>query len=330
LAIYFWWGEDDYQLQKRVKLLRQKVVDPSWQDFNYRQFPCLGEQEVIAGLVEAITPVFGAGDRLTWLSNTTICQKCSDETLKELERTLPQIPPNSHLLFTAIQKPDSRLKVTKLLQKFASFEEFAVIPPWKPEAIGAEVKKQAQELGLSLSQGAVDYLVEAVGNDLRRMDMELHKLVLSYGTHSQTISREQVQELVLASAASSIQLAQALKNGEGDRALRLLAELFRNNEAGLRICATLVGQFRTWLLVKLAIAGGEKDETIAKIAELGNPKRVYFLRQEVQSHPAEQWLQVLPILLELEVSLKRGADEATAFSRMIFQVCQLWRGEGSG
>jgi len=329
MPVYVWWGEDDYQIAQQIAALKQKVVAREWQDFNYLHLHATSETEVIAGLAQAVTPVFGTGDRLTWLSSTNIMQKCSDNTLKELERTLKHLPANSHLLLTSTSKPDSRLKVTKLLQQYGTIQEFAPIPPWKPEAIAQALQQRATQIGLNLAPKAIDYLVTAIGSDLRRMDMELTKLALCYPEATQTpspkpLSLEQVTELVLATAGTSIQLAQAINHGQVSQALQILAELLRNNEAGLRICATLVGQFRTWTLVKLALNAGYKDDSISRIAELGNPKRVYFLKQEVQHHSAEQWLKTLPILLNLEASLKRGAEEQTALTTAIIQLCQCW------
>ncbi len=325
MPVYVWWGEDDYQMEKQIIALKHRVVAEAWQDFNYLHLPATSEAEVITGLAQAVTPVFGMGDRLTWLSNTNICQKCSDTLLKELERTLEHLPANSHLLFTSTNKPDSRLKATKLLQKYGTMQEFAPIPPWKPEAIAQAVQQHATQMGLNLDPKAIDYLVTAVGSDLRRMDMELTKLALCYPKASpKPLNVEQVKELVIATAGNSIQLAQAINQGQVPQALQILAELLRNNEAGLRICATLVGQFRTWTLVKLALSEGYKDESISRIADLGNPKRVYFLKQEVQHHSPDQWLKTLPILLNLEANLKRGTDEASALTTAIIQLCQCW------
>jgi len=39
-----------------------------------------------------MTPPFGAGSRLVWLVDTTLCQQCSEELLTELKRTLTAIP----------------------------------------------------------------------------------------------------------------------------------------------------------------------------------------------------------------------------------------------
>ena len=104
----------------------------------------------------------------------------------------------------------------------------------------------------------------------------------------------------------------------------LVADLIAHNEHPLRIVATLVGQFRIWFWVKLMIETGEKDEkAIAQAVEVSNPKRVYFLRQEVKSLSLNQLQKTLPLLLELEVSLKQGKEEISVLQTKIVELSQL-------
>jgi DNA polymerase-3 subunit delta len=133
-----------------------------------------------------------------------------------------------------------------------------------------------------------------------------------------------VGRLVTATAQNSFQLAAAIREGNTAAALELVADLLNRNEPALRIVATLTGQFRTWLWVKLMAVAGEKDEQIiAQAAEVGNPKRIYFLRKEVSSVSLEKLQKVLPVLLELEVSLKRGAQDMSALQMMVIELCHI-------
>jgi DNA polymerase-3 subunit delta len=128
---------------------------------------------------------------------------------------------------------------------------------------------------------------------------------------------------VQASAHNSLQLASAIRLANTSQALSLIAELLRNNEVGLRICATLVGQFRTWLWIKLMQESGERDDkVIADAAEIGNPKRVYFLKQEVQGLNSQKLMRSLSILLRLEADLKHGKDETATLQTAIIELCQ--------
>jgi len=323
MAVYFYWGDDDYQISQAVKKLINTYVDLMWRDFNYIKINATGDLEVMDGLNQAVTSPFGMGGRLTWLADTTIAQRCSDSLLIELERTFNYLPVDSYILFTASNKPDGRAKSTKLIQKYAKVLEFSLIPSWKPDAIAQLVRQAAAEIDLKITSDGVDLLVDAIGNDTRRLTMELQKLQLSHYGKTKPISAKEIDALVQVSAHNSLQLATAIRTANISQSLSLLGELIRNNEVGLRICATLVGQFRTWLLIKLMQESGERDDkTIAEAAEISNPKRIYFLKQEVQGLNSQKLMRSLSILLRLEADLKHGKDETATLQTAIIELCQ--------
>ncbi len=323
MPVYFYWGDDDYQISQAVKKLIDTYVDAMWRDFNYAKINATGDLEIMDGLNQAVTSPFGMGSRLTWLADTAIAQKCSESLLAELERTFNHLPADSYILFTSSNKPDGRAKSTKLIQKYAKVLEFSLIPPWKPDAIAQLVRQAAAEIDLKITSDGVDLLVDAIGNDTRRLTMELQKLQLSHHGKTRPISAKEIAPLVQISAHNSLQLASAIRSADVSQALSLIAELIRNNEVGLRICATLVGQFRTWLWIKLMQESGERDDKIiADAAEIGNPKRIYFLKQEVQGLNSQKLMRSLSILLRLEADLKHGKDETATLQTAIIELCQ--------
>lgn len=325
MPTYFFFGEDDFSMGRAVDALRQSVLDPTWASFNFDKILPERPDAVLAGLNQAMTSPFGSGSRFVWLVDTTITQHCSSELLAELERTLPQIPDSSVLLLSTRHKPDGRLKSTKLLKKLATVREFSPIPPWKTELLQQQVKEVAGELEVKLTRGAVQLLAESVGNDTRLIYSELTKLLLYAMDSDKPIDVEAIAALVQSNTQNSLKLAEALREGQTSRALKLIADLIARNEPALKITATLVGQFRTWLWVKLAMETGEKDEkAIAQAAEVGNPKRIYFLRQEVKSLSLAKLQKALPLLLELEWSLKKGSEETATLQTKAIELCRLF------
>lgn len=329
MPVYLFWGADTYRLSKAVQALYQEVLDPDWQSFNLDKIEIStgpeGTAQVIQGLNQAMTPPFGLGQRLVWLINPLM--GATSDLLSEFERTLPALPPTSHLLLTQATKPDGRSKLTKLLQTQAQVTEFALIPPWKTAQILQMVKQVTHDLGVRLTQAAGEQLVDAVGNDTRRLYGELEKLKLyslSATLPDQRIGVEVVQQLVSSTTQNSLQLAEAIRQGQTEQALGLVAELLKLNEPSLKIVATLTRQFRTWLWVKLMVGSGEQDErVIARAAEVGNPKRIYFLKQAVQTVGCQQLRQALACLLELEVALKQGEDARSTLITKVVEMSQL-------
>ncbi len=311
---------------RAIALLRDRVVDPTWESFNYSSFSPELADVVIQGLNSAMTPPFGAGGRLVWLVDTTICQHCSPENLAELQRTLPVIPPETTLLLTSRQKPDERLKSSQLFKKFAQFQEFALISPWKTEQLEQSVREAAAAVKVNLASGCVALLALAVGNDTRQLYNELEKLKLYAAGTNKPLDEKAINQLVRFNTQNSLQLAVAIRTGDTAKALTLVADLLGACEPGLRIVATLIGQFRSWLWIKLMIDSGEKDpKAIAQAAEVSNYKRIYFLQQEVRSLSVQQLTSVLPLLLELEVSLKQGQPEMSTLQIKVMELCQICR-----
>ncbi|MEP0872232.1 DNA polymerase III subunit delta [Trichocoleus desertorum AS-A10] len=326
MPIYLYWGEDDFAIAKAVTTLRDRTLDPDWTSFNFDKISAEQSNAVLQALTQAMTPPFGMGKRLVWLENTTLGQQCPETVLTELERTLPAIPDASVLLLTARNKPDGRLKSTKLLQKYAEIKEFSPIPPWKTDQLLQQVRQVAQTVGVTLTQPSMELLAESVGNNSRQLYSELEKLRLYAGDRAQPLEAEVVARLVVVNTQNSLQLAAAIRQGQVGEALELVAGLLSHNEPALRVVATLIGQFRTWLWVKLMQEAGERDErAIAQAAEVSNPKRIYFLQQEVRSLSSQQLQQTLPLLLELELSLKQGAEELAALQTKVVELCQIYQ-----
>ncbi|MBD2327413.1 DNA polymerase III subunit delta [Alkalinema sp. FACHB-956] len=327
MPIYFFWGEDSFARDRAVKALQTKALDPDWASFNLDKLSTDQPDAILQALNQAMTPPFGLGDRFVWLVDSSIAQRCGEDLLAELERTLPAIPATTTFVMTSASKPDGRLKSTKLLQKYAEIQEFSPIPPWKTDHLAQQLRKLAQELDLKLTQRAVDYLVEAVGNQTRQLHSELEKIRLLAGTTQQPLDVDEIAPIVTASNQNSLKLFAAIRQGQTTTALELVADLLRQNEPGLRIVSTLTGQFRQRLWIKLMLESGERDDrTIAQAADLGNPKQLYFLRQEVVRTPLQAWERALPLCLELEFSLKRGGDEIAVLQTKVIELCELFRG----
>jgi DNA polymerase-3 subunit delta len=325
VSIYLFWGADEFRMKKAVVALRDRNLDPDWASFNYHKISPEQPDAVIQALNQAMTPPFGLGKRFVWLADTPLTQRCPEALLKELERTLPTIPDHTVLLLTSSNKPDGRLKSTKLLQKHSDVREFAPISPWKTDQLIKQVYQVAQEAGIRVTPQAAELLAEAIGADTRRLYNEMEKLALYWQGNTTPLSADAVSTLVTTSTQNSLKLATALRERDISTALALATDLLAQNEPALRIVATLVGQFRLWLWVKIMTESGVSDpKAIAQAAEISNPKRVYFLQKEVRTLTQPQLQQALTSLLALEFDLKRGVPDQIALHTKIVEIAHCF------
>ena len=312
MPVHVYWGDDTTALEQAVTALVTKVLDPAWESFNLQRLD--GQQG--DGAASALTAVrmapFGSGGRLVHVVNSPFCERCPPELLAALTAALPQIPTSCHLLLTSVNKPDGRLKSTKLLQKMATVKPFPCPAVWDTRGQRQMVQRAAKAAGITMEPAAEAALAEAVGSDSGRLVGELEKLDLY--SDGNTITASAVAALVGATSQTSLQVGEALLHNKIPVALHLLDELLRANEPALRIQASLVSQVRGWLWVALMSRAGEKDaQTIAKAAGLGNPKRVYVLQRQVGSCKPQRLQHLLAALLELEWALKQGTPPRQAF-----------------
>jgi DNA polymerase-3 subunit delta len=331
MPIHLYWGDDEAARNRAVEALIDARLDPTWAAINLSRLDGNDPAQAAQALEEARTPPFGSGARVVVLQRSPFCNQCPAELAAQLDANLALINPDCHLLLVSSGKPDARLRTTKALQQLvkegrASEQSFALPPIWDGAGQVQLVTRTATDLGLTLEPAAAEALAEAIGSDSARLASELEKLSLYVSsfdvnsldaratTAAAPITLEAVQALVGGRSTSALAVGDALLAGRPADAIALSDALLEANEPALRIVASLSSQIRGWLWVALLERSGERDPAvIAKAAGIGNPKRIYVMRKQIQGRTPEQMLKLLGQLLEVEAALKRGADPGEAF-----------------
>jgi DNA polymerase-3 subunit delta len=287
-------GDDAFAIGKKIDSFRSQLTQ-SQQLLNFRRYPSSQIFEAIA---------WGLAFSIDGTSKIVAIEDCN---FKELEqKTLePFANPdnNNHLILTA-RSLDKRLKIAKYLQNWGKIQEFSLIPAWQTDKIAEMVINSARMHRINLCNSAVKYLAEAIGNDPARIDSEVNKL--SIYANGKKLGKTTVRELVTTTTQTSLELANMLRQGNTDFAISLWKTLFSRGEHPLPIVASLQTQFRTWLIVKEGLDRRLSDTEITNLARINNPKRMYYLKQEVRSLRYLSLSQTLSYLLELEIAIKNG------------------------
>jgi len=320
MPIQLLWGDDSAALERAINGLIGSVVDPAWSSINLSRLDGAETGQAQQALEEARTPPFGSGGRLVLLQRSPFCNACPSELADRFEAALELIPDSCHLLLCNPSKPDGRLRTTKALQKrvkagSAQEQSFQLPAVWDGAGQRQLVERTAADLKLQLEPAAVDALIDTIGSDSARLSMELQKLALHAASAGvSTISAAAVAQLIAGQATNALQVGDALLEGDVGEAINRLDALIDAGEPALRIIATLTGQMRGWLWVSLLEQQGERDvAVIAKAAGIGNPKRIYVMRKQLQGRPPTRCLKLLGRLLDVEAALKRGALPGDAF-----------------
>ena len=328
MPIHLIWG-DDYEASNRaIDEIITKVVDPIWKSFNHSQIDGNDLKQNFRGLEEVQSAPLGNGGRIVLIKRSPFCNGCSAELAQKLEQTIKIIPENTHLILNNSNKPDKRLKTTKLILKSIesnrlSQEKSFVLPqPWDINGLRNLVQNIAYRLNLKINDETINLIVENTGNDSSLINTELQKLALLSEANSQTlnpnkpniITGDLVKKTMNNHSTNAIEIAKVLLTGEKVIALHKIKLLLDNGEPALRLISTLTGQARGWVWVNLLDKEGIKDfKEVAKIAGIANPKRVFIIRKQIQGKSLETLLILMKKLLKIEAAIKSGTNPIDSF-----------------
>ncbi len=328
MPIHLIWG-DDYEATKReIEEIIQSVIDPSWKSFNYSQMDGNDLKQNFRALEEVQSAPLGSGGRIVLVRRSPFCNGCSIELANKLEQAINLIPDNTHLILNNSNKPDKRLKTTKLIEKSIqsntnSKEKSFLLPlPWDINGQKNLVKNILSKLHLKMNNETIDLIVESIGNDSSLINTELQKLdLLSKAVNKNTnrknpqeISKELVTKLIQNNSTNALEIANLILKGKKINALIKIQSLLENGEPALRLITTLTNQSRGWVWVHLLDSQGNKDiKEIAKLAGIANPKRIFVIRNQIQKKSLEELIGIMKKLLKIEASIKLGTNPIDSF-----------------
>ena len=328
MPIHLIWGDDYEACNREIEDIIQTVIDPSWKSFNYSQIDGNDPKQNFRALEEVQSAPLGTGGRVVLVRRSPFCNGCSIELANKLEQSIKLIPDNTHLILNNSNKPDKRLKTTKIIEKsiqsnVISKEISFLLPmPWDINGQRNLVKNILYKLKLKMNLETINLIIESIGNDSSLINTELQKLSLlseainenSNMNEPREISGELVKKLIQNHSTNALEISNLLLKGERIIALNKIQSLLKNGEPALRLITTLTGQSRGWLWVHLLDAQGNQDvKEIAKLAGISNPKRIFVIRKQIQDKSLETLLELMKKLLKIEASIKSGSNPIDAF-----------------
>jgi DNA polymerase-3 subunit delta len=322
---YFVTGDDDYQKDDAVRQLVEAALDPASRDFNLDTRRAAELDSETLGVLLS-TPPMMAERRVIVLRDVNTLRKDGRKTLDEYLKK-----PASDLLLIMTGAAGS--KVDAALSSAATVLDFDFlsgdrIPKWIAHHAN-------NELGVRISEPAVELLQAAVGSDLHQLAGELDKLA-SYARGQDEIGEDAVAAIVgVRRGETQADLLDAVADRNLSRALELIPHvLAQPKTTGVSVVMALSTQM-------LAISWGRArlDEGLSR----GRLAQEYFdLLKEtgaftgrswgsataVWARAAERWSRetldrALDSLLEADVALKesRVSSEEQLLATVVLSLC---------
>ena len=207
-------------------------------------------------------------------------------------------PNPDNLLFIWSLKFNNTLKVTKELKKRCKYVSVSLDP----------IKFAKNELkGYKISNIDLEYLVNKCLNDLSKIENEINKLK-NYKYEEKTISREDIDELVMEKLGDSTELTfafnRSLAEKDKKRALEQYFKLLNYNIEPLSIIGLIASQIRIIYQVKVLEKQRLSNDEIASMLGEKNSYRIKKTKELTRYYSEDELLELMKTLADMDYKLK--------------------------
>lgn len=305
--VIFLYGSDTYRLAERAKALKAgfiKKYDPTGNGVS-----TLLAQEILA---EQIPSKLLSGG----LFSTKRCVvlkdvfNVKDKAAEILVTTLDKVDADSVIICTAEKLPKPANALSARLLKAGRVEEFKSL---EPLGVTQWLKQQVAAKQATIDAAAVQYLVQACGSNLWRLNNVVNQLA----DYNPTITLETANLFVESALDDDIfHFTDALAERNAARAISLLHQQLESGANPFYLLTMLARQASLLLQVK---AGG-------KAAEGLHPYVVKKTMMHAERFSQEQLVHLYQQLTEADLKLKSTSlSEAVLLDQLVVTFCQAQR-----
>lgn len=305
MSIYFYYGDEEYNIEQEINALKRKLLDKNFASMNFKSVDNPNYADLIT-LLRTQPMMFG--NLIVKIRIEDYFSKAlEDYQLEEISNALEDNTESLCIIFTAIlprnegKKLDSRKKIFKIISKFAQVEEFPTFKTYKTDDIVNWINKEAKKYDLKVEKEAAITLIEQIGNNLRELAKEIEKLKL-IAHPEKTVTKRMVKEICI-SNEDLFAFTDFLMKGEKGKALLEYQKLL-DKKHPLEILSVLQTMLRKWITMKMK-SGKIPASEISKL--VGQHEFVVKTTiEKMKNTPLMELVTLKQNLIEAEYRIKSG------------------------
>jgi DNA polymerase-3 subunit delta len=313
--VYLIYGPEELLLDQAVERLQQRLSAIADLDFNLDVFD--GDTSQPADVVAAANTLpFMSERRLVILRKA---DRMTADALGVLADYAADPNPGTTLVLVA-SKMAKNLRIYKAVDALGGVAEYKA--PAKREYARTVVGMFADR-GRKVGLDAAEVLVRAVGYDLRRLSVEIEK-VISFTGAEITISRHEIEQVMSTTAPTSIfDFLDALGSRDCRDAMRILSALLDEGESVYGVHAMSVRHIRNLLSARALLDRDEPGSQTALISrEIGVREwQARNLATQARRFDAAELVGALLSAAEGEGKMKTSRDPRLVLEIWVLEVC---------
>ena len=318
-------GEDLGQYsQAKETFLKQIGFDPS--DLTYSYFD-MSETTYQEAELDLESMPFFADEKVVifdHFADMTTAKKSylDDKELKRLESYLQSPVETTRLVLMASGKLDGKRRLVKLLKRDALVLETS---PLKDAELKTYFQKKAHQEGLIFDTGVFEELL--IKSNFDFSDVQKNMAFLKGYKAEGNISSKDIAEAIPKSLQDNIfDMTQLLLRGDINGVRELVHDLRLQGEDDIKLIAVMLGQFRTYLQVKLLSAQGKSEQQIVVslsdyLGRKVNPYQIRYALRDSRPLSIEFLKTSIKSLIETDYQIKNGTyDKEYLFDLALLKI----------
>lgn len=318
LATYLFLGEEDYLKKEIVSEIKRYIFKNSEEDidFNYNLF--YGDETNVVSIVNTansfpfFTPkrliILKRVEGLSTKDKAILCSYIENPcktTCLILIATASKLDKTSLIYQTVLKKG-------QIINFYRLFDN--EVKSWLMERCKRGKKK--------ITSGAIELLLQRIGNSLQELEMETNKLISFIG-EKETLTEE---DIIKASGesyqATVFDLGAVIGERKQDKSIKILKNLLLQGEAPVKILFMIARHLRLLWQAKLLQEQGVPQIQIASSLKIWSKKEQATLFNQIKSFSHLQLSKAFEALLETDLDLK-SKDSKTylvIMERLIYKL----------
>lgn len=312
MAIYLFFGEEQYLIETKVKKIKKDFGDLI-QGINYIQIDETNVEELISDLE---TPAFGFSKKLIIVKNTGLFKKekktatkkeakngkltLAEKVAKYIQENEKEITQTIELVF--VEEEVDKNTLYKVIESVGEIKEFALLK--LPELV-SNLKKIAGAYKVNMDDSTAKYLVECSGTSMQELINEIRKLI-EYKGENETITKDDIDKLCIKQIQAVIfDLTDNLGKKETGKALDVYYGLLSNKEPIQKILITLYNHFKKLYIIKIA---SKYNQDVATAMNL-KPNQMFLVtkyKTQARYFEEQELRNILNELINLDANYKVG------------------------
>lgn len=271
--LYVFFGEETYLKNYTADFLTEKIVDPDFADFNHLILTSESlTKDAVFDFFEAF-PVMSERKLLTLKDCALLGAKCPDADA--FINLLSQIPEYVTVIINE-DTADKRSKLYKALDKNGLVCEFSYL---ERSELKSDVLKKLSKVGKSIASPDLEMFLDMCPCDITSVRSNTEKLI-AYSGNRNVITRSDIELNIIPPLLNRVyDISEAVMNKNSDYALKLLSDLKKSGESGVRILSVLSGYFSD--LCRAAAVARENMSFSDAVASMGLPPSRKFVAEKL-------------------------------------------------